>query len=99
MPGSLAGKSTGVRVLVLASGALMNAILPIILLSAAFMIPHNVASGQVMVEEVAAGSPAAQAGIEAGDTILTINKNPISNVGDLQRDIQLKLGQEVDVLR
>ena len=82
----------------LAAGSLMNALLPIVLFSIAFMIPHDVVSGQVLVTEVAAGSPAEQAGIRAGDTILKINGKPISNIGDLQRDIQLKLGQEVNVL-
>jgi regulator of sigma E protease len=98
VPGSLAGKSTGVRVLVLAAGSVMNALLPIILFSVAFMIPHNVLSGQVLVEEVAAGSPAARAGIEVGDAIIMINEKPVRNIGDVHRDIQLKLGQETDVL-
>ena len=96
--GSLASKSTWVRVLVLASGSVMNALLPILLFSVAFMIPHTLVSGQVMVEEVAAESPAAQAGIEAGDTLLMINESPIGNIGDIQRNVQLKLGQEVDIL-
>jgi regulator of sigma E protease len=96
--GSLASKSTGVRVLVLAAGSVMNALLPILLFTVAFMLPHNVVSGRIMVEEVAADSPAAQAGIEAGDTIVMINENPVGNIGDIQRNIQLKLGQEVDVL-
>jgi regulator of sigma E protease len=98
VPGSLAGKSTAVRILVLASGALMNAILPIILFSVAFMIPHNVASGQVMVEEVAIGSPAERAGIQAGDTILEINEEPARNIVEFRRNVQLKLGQEVAIL-
>ena len=97
VPGSLAGKSTGIRVLVLASGSLMNALLPILLFSIAFMIPHNVVSGQVMVEEVAAGSPSARAGIEAGDVVLKIDGNQVRNIGELHRYIQLKLGQEVDI--
>jgi regulator of sigma E protease len=98
VPGSLAGKSTGVRILVLAAGSLMNAILPILLFSIAFMIPHSVMSGQVMVDEVAANSPAARAGVEVGDSILMINENSVRNIGDIQRNIQLKLGQEIDVL-
>ena len=96
--GSLAGKSTGVRVLVLASGSVMNAILPIILFSIAFMIPHNVPSGQVIVEEVKADSPASQAGIAEGDTILMINDKPISHPVDVRRNVLLKLGQEIDIL-
>jgi regulator of sigma E protease len=96
--GSLAGKSTIVRVLVLSAGSVMNALLPILLFSVAFMIPHSVVSGKVLVAEVMADSPAARAGIEAGDTVLMIDNNPIGNIGDIQRNIQLKLGQEIDVL-
>jgi regulator of sigma E protease len=96
--GSLASKSHGVRILVLAAGSVMNALLPVILFSVAFMVPHSMVSGEVLVEKVAAGSPAEQAGIEAGDTIIMVNNDPIINIGDLQRNIQLKLGQEVDVL-
>jgi len=98
VPGSLASKSVWVRVLVLAAGSVMNALLPIILFSVAFMIPHNVASGQVLVEEVVADSPAALAGIEVGDTILMINEETVRNIGDVQRDMQLNLGQEIDIL-
>jgi len=98
VPGSLASKSHLVRVVVLASGSIMNAILPILLFAIAFMIPHSVASGKVLVEEVAPGSPAAQAGIEAGDTILMINDDKVHNIGDVQRSIQLELGQEIDML-
>jgi len=98
VPGSLASKSVWVRVLVLAAGSVMNALLPIILFAVAFMVPHNVLSGQVFVEEVAAGSPAAMAGIEAGDAILMIDEKTIRNIGDVQRNIQLNLGQETDVL-
>ncbi len=98
VPGSLASKSVWVRVLVLAAGPLMNALLPIILFSVAFMIPHNVSSGEVFVEEVVADSPAALAGIEVGDTILMINEETVRNIGDVQRDMQLNLGQEIDIL-
>ncbi len=98
VPGSLAGKSAWVRVLVLATGSMMNALLPIILFSVAFMVPHSVASGDVLVIEVAAESPAARAGIEVGDKVLMINENPVRNIGDIQRNIQIKLGQEIDML-
>jgi regulator of sigma E protease len=98
VPGSLAGKSVGARVLVLAAGSFMNAILPIILFSLAFMIPHDAVTGQVLVTEVASGSPAERAGLTSGDTILKINGNSINSIVDLQRDFQLELGQPVDVL-
>ena len=98
VPKSLASKRTGIRVLVLASGSLMNALLPILLFSIAFMIPHNVVSGEVRVEEVITDSPAARAGIEAGDTLLSIGDELVNHTGDVYRYVQLKLGQEINIL-
>ena len=95
---SLASKSTGTRLLVLSAGALMNALLPVLLFSIAFMVPHNVVSGQVLVEEVVPGSPAGQSGIEVGDTILSVGDEPVRNIVDLQRSIQQNLGNEIAVL-
>jgi len=98
VPRSLASKSIGTRVLVLSAGSLMNFLLPLLLFSIAFMIPHNVIMGKVMVEEVAPDSPAARAGIRPGDTILSVNEKPVSNLGDLHRYIQLNLGKEITLL-
>ena len=96
--GSLANKSIGTRLLVLGSGSLMNFLLPLLLFSVAFMVPHNAVSGQVLVEEVAPASPAARAGIESGDILLEVNGKSVHSVGDLQRYIQLKLGREITIL-
>ncbi len=96
-PRSLAGKGYGTRLLVLGGGILMNLILPFILISVAFMIPHDVVTGRVVVAEVQAGSPAALAGIKAGDTLLSLNGEPLSNAGDLSRNIQLNLGNQVAI--
>jgi regulator of sigma E protease len=97
VPGSLASKRIWVRVLVLASGSLMNAVLPILLFTIAFMVPHNVAVGTVVINEVAAGSPAERAGIVAGDTVIAIDGDVVRNIGDVSRAIQLNLGQETDI--
>lgn len=97
-PRSLASKGIGTRLLVLSAGSLMNFLLPLLLFSIAFMIPHNVVTGQVIVEEVTADSPAAMAGIEPGDIILSVNDKPVNNGGDLQRYIQLNLGKEITLL-
>ncbi len=97
-PRSLAGKSIGARLLVLSAGSLMNIILPLLLFSIAFMVPHDQVVGQVSITEVAPNSPAAMVGMEAGDTILSVNERPVQNIGDLQRYIQLGLGREITVL-
>ena len=95
---SLASKGIGTRLLVLSAGSLMNALLPLLLFSIAFMIPHDVVIGQVVVEEVAEDSPAAGAGIRPGDTIISINGKEINNTLDLSRYIQLNLGKEITIL-
>ena len=96
--GSLASKSIPVRLLALSAGSLMNLLLPLLLFSVAFMVPHNVVYGKVQVDEIAANSPASMANIVAGDTILEINGNQVGNIGDVQRHVQLNLGQPVTLL-
>jgi len=96
--GSLASKSIPVRLLTLSAGSLMNLLLPLLLFSVAFMVPHNIVYGQVQVDEVSANSPAARAGIVTGDTILEVNGQKVNNIGDLQRPVQLNLGREIAVL-
>ncbi len=98
VPNSLAGKSTGTRVLVLSAGSLMNFLLPFILFAVALMVPQDVAAGKVTVNEVATGSPAERAGIRAGDTLVSINQRPIRNLGEMQRSIQINLGEKVDIV-
>ena len=95
---SLASKGIGTRLLVLSAGSIMNALLPFLLLSIAFMVPHDVVIGQVTVTEVAENSPAAIAGISDGDVILSINDKPINNTADLNRYIQMNLGKEMTML-
>lgn len=97
-PGSLASKGKGTRLLVLSAGSLMNLILPLLLFSVAFMVPHTLAIEPAIVKKVAPNSPAATAGIEAGDTLLSINGEPVNNIGDLHRYIHLNLGEEITIL-
>ncbi|HEX73917.1 MAG TPA: PDZ domain-containing protein [Dehalococcoidia bacterium] len=98
VPRSLASKSIGTRLLVLSAGPLVNALLPILLFSIAFMLPHNMVIGEVSVKEVAPNSPAAMAGIESGDMFLGINGKPVRSIGDLHRNFYLNLGKEVAIV-
>ena len=98
VPRSFAGKGVGTRLVVLSAGSIMNVLLPIVLFSIAFMIPHDVVKGEVLVTEVAPSSPAAAAGIEAGDIILSLNNKLVNNISDLQRYIHLNLGNEVNLV-
>jgi regulator of sigma E protease len=96
-PRSLASKNAGIRILVLSAGSIMNALLPLLLFSIAFMVPHNAVIGDVVVREVSADSPAASAGIEPGDMILSINNRPVNSTIDITRYLQLYLGREISV--
>src|SRR3990172_3336949 len=64
-PQSLAAKPRWIRLIVLASGSGMNFLLPIFLFALAFMIPRQVAVGPAVIDEVEAGTPAAQAGLQS----------------------------------
>lgn len=97
-PRSLASKGVATRLLILSAGSLMNILLPIVLFAISFMIPHNVIYEKVMIEEVAQGSPAEAAGVEAGNIILAINGHEIDNRGEVGYYIQLNLGKQVDML-
>lgn len=97
-PGSLAAKSIPVRLLVLGSGSLMNLLLPLVLLSIAFMVPHDVVTGEVKVDSVAVDSPAAVAGIQPGDVILSVNNHEVQNSNDLRMYLALYLGTDIPVV-
>jgi regulator of sigma E protease len=98
VPRSLANKSIGTRILVLSAGSLMNALLPLLLFSIAFMVPHNLVIGELLVKDVATNSPAIMAGIEPGDRLLSLNEKPLRNISDLHRYTYLNLGKEVSLL-
>jgi regulator of sigma E protease len=92
---SLASKSKGVRILVLSSGAIMNLILPLVLLSVAFMIPHTEVTAPSVILSINANSPANNAGIRAGDLIIAANGKTMNSPNDVNRVVQLNLGNEI----
>jgi regulator of sigma E protease len=103
--GSLAGKSIPIRMLVLGAGSLMNLLLPIVLLTIALMLPHQVevadpeyGQGNVLVQSVEVDSPAAQAGIKAGDIIVSVNGMAVSNVNGYRTQVQANLGNQITVI-
>ncbi|MEK7214989.1 MAG: M50 family metallopeptidase, partial [Chloroflexota bacterium] len=95
--GSFASKAIPVRIIILAAGSFMNAVLPVFLLTASFMVPHTVVEGTVRVEQVAEGSPAAAAGIQPGDAILSVNDREVKSIQDVGYNIQLNLGNEMQM--
>ena len=97
-PRSLASKKPGARLLVFAAGSLMNILLAFLIFAVALMVPHDVVSEPVLIKDVAPDSPAALAGIKAGDKVLSVNEKTVENLGDLVTEIQLNLGKEISIM-
>jgi regulator of sigma E protease len=96
-PRALAAKSHAVRFLVMAGGIIMNLLLPFLLLTIAYMVPHSIVVGQVEVKEVAPGSPADLAGVKVGDYFIAYDGREANNHGELSRYIFMNMGREVNL--
>lgn len=93
-PRSLAAQPAWVRIIVLAAGAIMNAVLPVILFAATFMIPQEVSVGGAFVDKVNPGSPAETAGVQTGDRIISVNGRNVESVSDAGYYIRLNQGRD-----
>lgn len=90
--GSLASKSRLARAFVLASGSLVNALLPFLIFAVVAMVPQDVVVGQVRTSAVMPDSPAEAAGLREGDIIVKVDGRRVENVTDLQRAVTMRLG-------
>lgn len=96
-PRSLAAKPRWQRLIILTSGALVNLVLPVVLLSAALMIPHQEDEGHAKITGVAADTPAAAAGLREGDVILRVGSHDAKNLAEASRLVRVYQGKTVDV--
>ena len=93
-PGSLANRSAGVRLAVLAAGPAMNVVLPVVLLTIFFMVPRSVPVTDVVITEVPPSSPAAEAQVLPGDVVREVDGRRVTNSADLQAGVQRRLGSD-----
>lgn len=96
VPGGFASKSKLTRLSVLFAGPFMNFVLAAILFASSFMIgmPHPSAEA-VTIVGVSPNSPAAEAGLEVGDTVLEMDGEPITLLTDFIDRTQAAKGREV----
>ena len=98
IPRSLASKGIGTRVLVLAAGSFMNAVLPVLIFAILFMIPQDVTIGRVTASQIQADSPAEEAGLQFGDVIVRAGGHKVEVTNDLTRAINLNGGGTMEWL-
>ena len=93
-------KSVAARAAVVAAGPLANFLLAIVIFSGILMVSGRVDLAP-KVGAVAAGEPAATAGIRAGDTIVAIDGTSVESFMDIMRLVSDRAGEPTrfDVLR
>jgi len=80
-PGSFAAKTAGKRIIVLVAGVVMNIILAMVLFMVAYGVGQPVTPAQV--GQIEANSPAQQAGLKNGDTIISLDGQSVSTFDDV----------------
>ena len=81
-PQSFAAKSAGKRIIVLVAGVTMNIILAMVLFTIAYGLGEPTFPARI--GDVVPGSPAAVAGLQPGDTLVSVNGHPVQLFTDVQ---------------
>ena len=90
---SFARLSVAKRAVVLIAGSFMNLLVPVVIFTTLFMLPHDtLVGGSVIIHSVAPGSPAEQAGLRPGDSFVAINAHSLST----SRESNERVSQLVD---
>ena len=97
-PDSFARHSVLKRLIVLSAGSIMNFVLPVVIFTVLLMLPHDaLVGGSVMITAVAPGSPAEQAGLRGGDTILAVDGKPVISPGELVETVRGRSGLPIEL--
>ena len=94
---SFASQSVLKRAIVLLAGSFVNLIFPIIVFAVMFALPHDVPSGRVVITAVAPNSPAEQAGLTSGDSIVAVNGSELDTHADLMQETMSNLGSPTEL--
>ncbi|MBM3944063.1 MAG: RIP metalloprotease, partial [SAR202 cluster bacterium] len=95
-PRSFARQAAWKRATVLVAGAFMNLVVPVVIFTILLMLPHDeLVGGSVIVSAVAPGSPAQQAGLRGGDTIISVNGEAVSLPSELVSLVRERAGEPV----
>src|SRR5688572_32252262 len=82
-PGSFTSKPWWAQAIVLVAGVTMNMVLALFVLTIAFATGTTASTGDVRIIEVAADSPAQQAGVQKDDLVRRVDGRDVTRSGDL----------------
>jgi regulator of sigma E protease len=94
-PDNLASKSKKVRTAVYLAGPFMNLLLAALCYIIVFMFGQKLWTGRVVIQDIAANSPAALAGLQKGDQIAEINDMLVQSTLDIHDAVTASLGRSV----
>ena len=94
---SFADKSVLKRAIVLSAGSFMNLLFPLVTFAVLFLLPQDAIVGEVVINGVAPGSPAAQAGLREGDTIVAVQGRSVDNHMELIQRVMTRLGSPTEI--
>ncbi|MDE3100902.1 MAG: site-2 protease family protein [Chloroflexota bacterium] len=94
-PDSFTAKPWWAQAVVLVAGVVMNFILALVVLTAAFALGSAAPTGQVRVIDVKADSPAYAAGIRSGDIVQSVDGRPVKSSQDLVAYTQSHRGDTI----
>jgi regulator of sigma E protease len=96
-PRAFTTKPWWAQAIVLVAGVSMNVVLAIFVLTIAFTTGTTAATGDVRVDQIAAGSPAEKADIQVGDIVRTIDGRTITRSADLVAYVRQRAQNESEV--
>jgi regulator of sigma E protease len=89
-------KPVGDRAIIVAAGPIANFVLAAVLFAGLYAT-HGVPRGMTTLSAVAPGSAAEQAGLRPGDSLLALDGQRVTRFDQVQRHIQPRAGQPVEV--
>src|ERR1700760_3440577 len=92
--GSFHHKKVGPRAAIVAAGPIANFILAIVIFAGLFTF-YGKPNMSARVDKIEAGSAAAAAGFQVGDTVTAIDGQPIENFSDMQRIVGIRAGEKL----
>ena len=96
-PRAFTSKPWWAQALVLVAGVTMNLVLALFVLTIAFATGTTAATGDVRVDQVAAGSPAEKTGVQVGDIVRSIDGRQVTRSADLVSYVRQQARTEKEV--